>query len=61
MALGGAMMLDHLGEIDASQKIQRAIADVIKEGKCVTKDINPENYVGTVEMTDAIVRTIEKM
>jgi isocitrate dehydrogenase (NAD+) len=61
MALAGAMMLDHLGEIDASNKIQRAIAEVIKEGKHVTKDLNPDVYVGTVEMTDAVVKTIEKM
>ena len=61
LALAGAMMLDHLGEVDASAKIQRAIAEVIKEGKFVTKDLNPERYVGTIEMTDAIVETIERM
>lgn len=61
MALAGAMMLDHLGEIEASAKIQRAIAEVIKDGKSVTRDINPEKHVGTIEMTDAIVKTIEKM
>jgi len=60
LALAGAMMLDHLGEIDASAKIQRAIAEVIKEGKFVTRDLNPEKHVGTIEMTDAIVKTIEK-
>jgi isocitrate dehydrogenase (NAD+) len=61
MALGGAMMLDHLGEIEASKKIQLAIAEVIKAGKTVTKDLNPDNYVGTIEMTDAIVKMIENM
>jgi isocitrate dehydrogenase (NAD+) len=61
MALAGAMMLDYLGEIEASNKIQRAIADVIMEGVYVTRDLNPEKHVGTIEMTDAIVKTIEKM
>jgi isocitrate dehydrogenase (NAD+) len=61
MALAGAMMLDHLGELEASGKIQRAIAEVIQEGKNVTRDLNSERYVGTIEMTDAIVQKIEKM
>lgn len=61
MALAGAMMLDYLGEMDASQKIQRAIADVIREGKSVTRDLNPDNYVGTVAMTDAVVKRVEEL
>jgi isocitrate dehydrogenase (NAD+) len=61
LALAGAMMLDHLGETDASAKIQSAIAGVIKEGIFVTKDLNPDHFVGTIEMTDAIVKTIERM
>jgi len=60
LALAGALMLDHLGELEAAGKIQRAIADVIKEGKFVTSDLNPEQHVGTVEMTDAIIRKIEE-
>ncbi len=61
LALAGAMMLDHLGEIEAAKKIQRSIAEVIREGKKVTRDLNPEQYVGTVEMTDAIVEKITAM
>jgi isocitrate dehydrogenase (NAD+) len=61
MALGGAMMLDHLGELEASSRIQLAIAEVIKEGKDVTRDLNPNRYVGTVEMTEAIIRKIRPM
>lgn len=60
MALAGAMMLDYLGEIEASVKIQRAIASIISEGKKVTRDLNPDTHVGTVEMTDAIVEQIAK-
>jgi len=59
LALAGAMMLDHIGELDASSKIQRAIVEVVKEGKNVTRDLNPDRFVGTTEMTDAIVAEIE--
>lgn len=61
LALAGAMMLDYLGELQASVKIQKAIADVIREGKTVTRDLNPGNPVGTVAMTDAIVRRIQEL
>ena len=59
LALAAALMLDHLGELEAAGKIQRAITDIINEGKFVTRDLNPERYVGTTEMTDAIIRKIE--
>jgi isocitrate dehydrogenase (NAD+) len=61
MALASAMMLDYLGELDASQKIQLAIANVIKDGTFVTRDLNADKFVGTIEMTDAIIKTIEKL
>ena len=61
LALAAGMMLDYLGEIDASKKIQHAIAEVIREGKYVTRDLNPDNHVGTVAMTDAIVKRIEEL
>lgn len=59
LALAAALMLDHLGELEAAGKIQRAITDIINEGEFVTRDLNPERYVGTTEMTDAIIRRIE--
>jgi isocitrate dehydrogenase (NAD+) len=59
LALAGAMLLDHIGELDAASRIQRAIAEVVKVGKNVTRDLNPDRFVGTTEMTDAIVAEIE--
>ncbi len=56
--LAGAMMLDYLGEQEAGAKIHNAVAKVLKEGKYVTKDLNPRSTTGTVEMTDAIINTI---
>lgn len=61
MALAGAMMLDHLGESEAASKIQKAIAAIIQEGKKVTRDLNPDQYVGTIEMTNALVEKIAAM
>lgn len=58
MALAGAMMLDHLGELKAAERIQAAIAQVVKEGTHVTRDLNSEKYIGTTEMTDAIIGKI---
>ncbi len=61
MALAGAMMLDHLGELEAASKIQKAIAAIIQEGKQVTRDLSPDHYVGTIEMMDAIIEKIAAM
>lgn len=60
MILASSMMLEYLGEIEASKKIENAVSSVLKESKKVTKDINPENHVGTDEMTDAIIEYIIK-
>jgi len=61
MVLAGAMMLDYLGELAASSKIRRAIAETIQEGKSLTRDLNPEQPVGTIEMTDTIIEKIIAM
>jgi isocitrate dehydrogenase (NAD+) len=55
------MMLDYLGEIEAANKIQYAIAEVIRDGTSVTRDLNPDRYVGTTEMTDAVVAKIKAL
>ena len=58
LILSGVMMLRHIGEHDAADKIERAVASVIKEGKSVTYDINPKHHVGTKEMADAVIRQL---
>ena len=60
MILAGVLMLDYLGEVEAAERIEKALAEVIEEGKYVTYDFkNPgEECVGTFEMGKAIV---EKM
>lgn len=57
--LSGALMLRHLSEIDAAERVQDAVAVVIAEGKSVTYDLKPTRddptAVGTQEMADAII------
>ncbi|MFQ5860608.1 MAG: isocitrate/isopropylmalate dehydrogenase family protein [Dehalococcoidia bacterium] len=62
--LSGVLMLRHLGEQRAADRVERAVADVIAEGKSVTYDLKPRRddptAVGTSEMADAIIRKVEK-
>jgi isocitrate dehydrogenase (NAD+) len=53
--LAGAMLLRHLNEEAAAERIERAVRAVVKEGKSVTRDLNPRSPVGTTRMTDAII------
>jgi len=53
----GAMMLDHLGCRDAAKAIDGAIAKVLAEGRCRTRDLGG---VATMrDMTDAILGALE--
>jgi isocitrate dehydrogenase (NAD+) len=58
--LAGCMLLEHLGEAQAANKIRTAIIDVIAEGKYVTYDLKAPNErdqaVGTQEMAEAIIQ-----
>jgi isocitrate dehydrogenase (NAD+) len=62
LMLSSVMMLRHLGEKEAAERMESAIAEVIREGKSVTYDMKPSRddptAVGTSEMADAV---IEKM
>jgi isocitrate dehydrogenase (NAD+) len=57
--LSGALMLRHLGEREAAERVEAAVAAVIAEGRSVTYDLKPSRddptAVGTQEMADAIV------
>ena len=53
--MAGVMMLHHLGEHIAAQKIQNAVEKIIGEGKFVTQDLNPNSKTGTDEMGEAII------
>ncbi|MCC6398317.1 MAG: NAD-dependent isocitrate dehydrogenase [Bacteroidetes bacterium] len=53
--LAGVLLLRHLNEESAAERIERAVRSVIKEGKCVTRDLNHQSPVGTSKMTAAII------
>ena len=63
MMLSGVTMLRHIGEMNAADRLEQAIADVIAEGKNVTYDLKPENErdkaVGTSQVADAIVEKLK--
>jgi isocitrate dehydrogenase (NAD+) len=59
LMLSAVMMLNYLGEKDAANRMESAIAAVIAEGKSVTYDLKPfpddPTAVGTSQMADAII------
>ena len=59
MMLSGMLMLRHLEEAEAADRLESAIADVIREGASVTYDMKPARddptAVGTSEVADAII------
>lgn len=61
MMLSAVMMLRHLGEGKAADLVEKAIAEVVREGKSLTYDMKAEDVgdsVGTSQVADVI---IEKM
>ncbi len=68
MILSAAMMLDHVGETEKADKIRKAIASVVEEGKVRTYDMMrisggaksiQQGAATTNQMTDAILAKIE--
>ena len=59
LMLSGVYMLDHLGERDAAQRMERAIAGVIRKGERVTYDLKAHRddptAVGTSQFADAVI------
>jgi isocitrate dehydrogenase (NAD+) len=62
MILSGMLMLRYLGEEKAADKLESAVATVLKEGRSVTydlkKDRNDSSAVGTSQMADAIIKAM---
>jgi isocitrate dehydrogenase (NAD+) len=58
LILSGMLMLRHLEETEAADRLERAVASVIAEGKHVTYDLKADRHdpsaVGTQEMAAAI-------
>ncbi|HXF98892.1 MAG TPA: isocitrate/isopropylmalate dehydrogenase family protein [Gaiellaceae bacterium] len=62
MILSGKLMLEYLGEREAARRLERAVAEVIAEGRRVTYDLKPTRddptAVGTSECADAIIEKL---
>ena len=60
LILSGIMLLRHVGETAAADRLDRAIARLIKDGESVTYDMKPSRddptAVGTSDVADALIR-----
>jgi len=64
MILSGALMLRHLGEREAAERVEQAVSAIVAEGEQVTYDLrqdrDPSKATGTAEMADAIIVRMAK-
>jgi len=62
MMLSGVLMLRHLGETEAADRLESAIAAMIAEGRSVTYDMKPSRddptAVGTSQVADAVIEKL---
>jgi isocitrate dehydrogenase (NAD+) len=58
LLLSGVLMLQHLEETDAAKRLEDAIIHVLKEGKHLTIDLDPEDPSSTDEFADAIIHAM---
>ena len=63
MMFSGMLMLRHIGETEAGDRLEQAIADVIREGTSVTYDLKADredpSAVGTSQVADAIIAKLQ--
>jgi len=63
MILSGMLMLRHLGERETADRLERAVAGVIREGKNVTYDMKTRRddptAVGTKAAADAVIAALD--
>ncbi|MCL6545336.1 MAG: isocitrate dehydrogenase (NAD(+)) [Bryobacteraceae bacterium] len=57
LMLSAVMMLEHLGEIAAARRLQRAIEKVYREGRRLTPDVG--GTASTQQFTDAVVEAVQ--
>ena len=63
MMLSGVLMLRHLEEFGAADRLEKALAGVIADGRSVTYDMKPTRddptAVGTSEVAEAVIEKME--
>jgi len=62
MMLSGVMMLRYLGEKNGADRLEKAIARVIAEGRSLTHDMTTDSTsaVGTIQVADAVIEKLAK-
>jgi isocitrate dehydrogenase (NAD+) len=64
LMLSGVYMLRYLGEFEAGDRLESAIAEVIRKGEKVTFDLkedrNDPTAVGTAEFADAVIEELNR-
>jgi isocitrate dehydrogenase (NAD+) len=61
LMLSGAMLLRHVGETEAGDRLEAAVAAVLRGGRTLTYDLRPPNdpeAAGTTEVRDAVVEAL---
>ena len=62
LILSGAMLLRHIGETDAGDRLEAAVASVLADGTSVTYDLraptDPRPAAGTFGVADAVIRLL---
>jgi isocitrate dehydrogenase (NAD+) len=65
LMLSGVMLLRHIDEMDAADRLENAIAEVIRKGDKVTYDMKPSRddptAVGTSDVADAVIEEMERV
>ena len=57
LLMSGIMMLDHIGELDAARRVEKALHRVYREGKSLTRDVR--GTATTAEFTAAVIRAFQ--
>jgi isocitrate dehydrogenase (NAD+) len=57
LILSSAMLLDHLGEHEAADRVRAAVNAVLREGKKLTRDLG--GHSGTTEIAEAIAAKLD--
>ncbi len=64
LMLSGVLLLRHINEDDAAERMERAIAEVIRKGEKVTYDLKPSrddpSAVGTSQFADAVIEEMNQ-
>jgi isocitrate dehydrogenase (NAD+) len=65
MMLSSVMLLRHIEEREAAERLEGAIAEVVRAGESVTYDMKPSRddpgAVGTSEVADAVIAKMERV